>query len=276
MGVDMIHRYFWSILFTIFSSNCFSQLEYKFGIYANEQPQEIVKKFSPLIKQLEIKLAALSKQNVKVKFDISKTYEEGIQKLVDGKVDFARFGAASYIIAKQQNLAIQLIAIESKNQKTTFKGYVIVHQDSEFNSISELKGRTFAFGGRKSTIGRYLAQQLLLENGISRRQLENHEYLDRHDKVGVAVSTGLYDAGALKESTYKRLISEGHKLQIIHEFTVPRKPWIAKSDLSEEKFKLLQAALLQCSYNGVSFSTLVDSHDHFNDVALAITASKEF
>ena len=48
---------------------------------------------------------------------ISPSYEKAIGKLANGEVDFARFGPASYVLAKEQRPGITLIAMESKKGK---------------------------------------------------------------------------------------------------------------------------------------------------------------
>ncbi len=68
------------------------------------------------------------RKTVKIRLKGAKSYETGINDLVQGKVDFARFGPAFYILAKQQNPYLKIIAIETN------------------------KGEKFAFGNDKSTI----------------------------------------------------------------------------------------------------------------------------
>lgn len=75
--------------------------------------------------------------------------------------------------------------------------------------FSQLRGQTFAFGDERSTIGRYLSQLLLVQHGIRADELLSYEYLGRHDRVGTAVGAGQFDAGALKESTFRKLKKKG-------------------------------------------------------------------
>ena len=48
--------------------------------------------------------------------------------------------------------------------------------------------KSFAFGNELSTIGRYLAQQYLMQHGIHEKDLSHYKYLGRHDRVGTAVA----------------------------------------------------------------------------------------
>jgi phosphonate transport system substrate-binding protein len=62
------------------------------------------------------------------------SYEKGIKALVDGELDFARFGPASYILSQQQNPGISILAMESKKGKKTFSGIIAVQKDSPYLS----------------------------------------------------------------------------------------------------------------------------------------------
>jgi phosphonate transport system substrate-binding protein len=209
-----------------------SSVALTFGVYTADKPSAVVAQFRPLLDQLELAVGQQLNQAVEIKLDIAATYEKGIENVATGTVDFARLGPASYILAKQQNNELSIAAIESKKGEKVFYGVIAVHQQSEIDSIEDLKGKRFAFGNEKSTIGRYLSQQLLQEHGISASDLESYEYLGRHDAVGAAVGGGFYDAGALKESTFKKLVAKGTPIRVIAKFPNVTKPWVvaAKND----------------------------------------------
>jgi phosphonate transport system substrate-binding protein len=214
-----------------------------FGIYQTDKATVMYQKFTPLLKQLEADLRARTGQPVRIRLRIFKTYDKAINVLVDGKVDFVRFGPASYVIAKQRNADIALLAMEHKNGKKRFQGVVIVAEDSPIKQLSDLRGRRFAFGDKNSTIGRYLVQAELLKAGLRTRDLAAYEYLGRHDKVAKAVLLGDFDAGSLKYNTYNTFNSEG-KLRVIHYFDNVTKPWVARAGLDPSVFRDLQASLI--------------------------------
>jgi len=216
-----------------------------FGLYADENPIVIVSKFRPILDEIERQFSLRYKKNVSIKMDITRTYQQGINHLVSGRFDFARFGAASYIIAKARDSNIEVIAVENYKGKNHFKGLVFVHLESSINKVDDLKNRSFAFGGLNSTIGRYLPQQWLYQAGLFSKDLSHFDYLGRHDDVLLAVSTGGYDAGAVKESTFKRLKKQGHTLRVIHEFKVPTKPWISSAKIAPILKQQLQSILME-------------------------------
>jgi len=241
-------------LITVFLSTvCFSAsvwaaedpIKLTFGLYANENPIVIVSKFRPILDEIENQFLLRYKKNVSIKVDIARTYQQGINHLVSGRFDFARFGAASYIIAKSRRNGIDAIAVENYKGKNHFNGLIFVHDNSPINNIVDLKNKSFAFGGLNSTIGRYLAQQLLYQHGIYSKDLSHFDYLGRHDDVFLAVATGAYDAGAVKESTYKRLKKQDYELRVIQKIKVPTKPWITSATINAEVKRQLQVILLE-------------------------------
>ncbi|MDM8546551.1 PhnD/SsuA/transferrin family substrate-binding protein [Candidatus Venteria ishoeyi] len=231
------------LLLSTFSAQADIQL--KFGVYTSDQPLTMVKKFRPLLSALETGLSQKLSQMVKIKMVVAKDYDTGINDLVSGKVDFSRFGPASYIKAKQLEPGIKLLAMESKKGKKVFKGVICVARHSDIQTLAQLKGKRFAFGNKNSTIGRYLAQNHLLAAGVHAADFTDYAYLGRHDKVGAAVAAGQFDGGALKAGTYKTLLKKGKALRIIGEFENVTKPWLASKQLSLTMVAALTEVLLE-------------------------------
>lgn len=202
-----------------------------FGTYAADKPTDTVRKYRPFLSFLADRMSEELGEPVTIKMKIAKEYVAGINQLADGNVDFARFGPASYVHVVEQNSGIQLVAMESKKGSKRFKGVIVVHTDSEIQSLDQLAGLSFAFGNELSTIGRYLAQSHLLEAGISGSDLQEFAYLGRHDLVGEAVGAGRFSAGALKESTYRKLVAKGVPIRALMSFENVTKPWLAGADV---------------------------------------------
>jgi phosphonate transport system substrate-binding protein len=252
-----------------------------FGTYTADKPSATVKKFKPFLNFLAAKLTAEIDEPVVIKMAIAKTYEDGIQQLVDGRVDFSRFGPASYIVAKDANDGIQIIAMESQKGLKTFKGVIAVHKDNEMSSLSELRGHKFAFGDELSTIGRYLAQQHLLQAGITADDLESFEYLGRHDRVGAAVGNKKFEAGAMKSSTFEKMQKKSVPIKSLFEFDNVTKPWIASSKMSPKIVEAMQGIMLT-SKNDPAVQTMSKSgflngaDSDFDTIRRAIEQSASF
>ena len=214
-----------------------------FGVYTSDKPSTMVKIFRPILTELEAKLAARLGEPVRISIQVANTYEKCVDNLVQGKVDFARLGPASYVLAKQANPKLSILALEHKNGQKTFNGIICVRQDSSVRDVSELRGKGFAFGNERSTIGRYLSQLYLMNHGVIADDLAGYAYLGRHDKVGAAVAAGQYAAGALKESTFDKLVAKGVTIRAIATFPNVTKPWVAHSALPDHIVIALREAL---------------------------------
>ena len=236
-----------SLVCTFIPISVFAEISLSFGIYSADKPTEVVRQFRPILNELEKMLSEDLGEKARIRLQVSKVYEDGIANLVNGKVDFGRLGPASYVNAKLQNPEIQILAAESKKGKKTFKGIICVHEDFAGDSLNSLKGKSFAFGNELSTIGRYLSQQHLYQAGIKASDLSKYEYLGRHDLVGTAVAQKRFDAGALKNGTYKKLVAKGLPLKTLKSFNNVTKPWIARANLDDKLATALTKALLSLS-----------------------------
>lgn len=218
-------------------------LQLTFGLYQTDKATEMYRKFMPMLEAVQEDAGRLMTREVEVELRIFRSYEEGIAALATGKVDFVRFGPASYVLAKQRNKNVRLIAMEQKKGKTRFKGLIVARKDSGIESLADLKGKRFAFGDQNSTIGRYLAQEQLVNAGLFSRNLSGYEFLGRHDKVARAVQLGDFDAGSLKESTFKKMNEDG-SLVVIQAFDNVTKPWIAREGLGADVRSALTQTLI--------------------------------
>ncbi|SCZ49448.1 phosphonate transport system substrate-binding protein [Epibacterium ulvae] len=216
-----------------------------FGTYAADKPTETVRKYRPFLSFLEIELSKALGEAVSIKMVIAKEYEHSIDQLANGEVDFSRFGPASYVLATKKNPDVEIIAMESQKGQKRFKGVIAVHEESEINDLSELAGHSFAFGDELSTIGRYLSQALLLSAGISGADLQTYEFLGRHDRVGTAVGSERFTAGALKESTFKKLVKSGVPIRELTTFDNVTKPWLASSTLAPHVVEAMRHIMLE-------------------------------
>jgi len=213
-----------------------------FGVYAYIRSTELLKKMEPFQRHLQRSLGDLG-VDADISLRVFPTYGEAIDALVEGQVDFVRFGPVSYVLAKQRSPSIRLLAMESNEGRKSFDGVLSVPLDSPVHSVEDLRGKRIAFGDRRSTTGRFLAQAALVSAGIRAKDLAGYTYLGRHDKVAFAVASGNYDAGATNENTFFKYARE-KKLRKILSFSSVTKPWVARAGLDETVFQALRSSLL--------------------------------
>jgi len=252
----------------------------KLGVYTSDKPSTMYIKFKPIVDYLSKDLSGRLNKDIKVELKIYKTYQQAQDALIAGEYDFARFGPASYIIVKQKNPAVKLLVMENKKGKKRFNGVIITTTNSQIKSLADLKGKTFAFGNEDSTIGRYLAQNELLKDGIKGQDLQSFKFLGRHDTVFKAVSLGDFAAGSVKESTLKTY-NNNNSVRVIHKFPNVTKPWLAKATLDENLFQALKQSLLGLKDKKILKAHKVDgfyetSDKDYDFVRQGMNSSKQF
>lgn len=220
-----------------------AQTRVVFASYPSERPSEELSKLEPIRRSIEQGLNAGASADYQVEMRIFTTYAEAIAAIAQGEVDLARLGPISYIRAKRQNPALQLLAKESEGPSGFLKGYIFVAEDSPIQRLADLRGRRFAFGEPGSTTGAALAQAALVEADLRARDLAAYQFLGRHDKVIYAVAAGAFDAGAANEVTFQKY-APGKALRAIHTLYAPAHAWVARQGLAPNLARRLQQVLL--------------------------------
>lgn len=221
-----------------------------FGVYQTDKATEMYKRFTPFLEELQDGVSKRTQAACDIELSIFKTYDDAIDALVLGKVDFVHFGPAPYITAKERNPNIELLAMEHDKGQKTFKGVIIVPTDSPVQSIADLRGKRFAFGDKNSTIGRYLVQAELVNHGLHAQDFAHYRYFDRHDQVASVVEHGDFDAGSVKYTTFRKA-NEKNTLRALAMFDNVTKPVVARAGLERETFQALQESLY--AFQGEAF-----------------------
>ena len=255
-------------------------LHLSFGVYQTDKATVMYRKFVPVIESIQNIMSGETGKSVEIELIIFKTYQQALEAIVDGSIDFVRFGPSSYIIAKKRNPEIKLLAMEHKNGMKKFQGVIITTADSPIKSLETIKGKSFAFGDINSTIGRYLVQAELVEAGIHKSDLMASKYLNRHDLVAKAVQLGDFDVGSVKKSTFEKYNRDG-QLRVIHSFENITKPWIARSGLESTVFKAIQDAMYSIidseALNSLKISGFVPTSDlDYDFVRKGMKTSEQF
>jgi len=218
-------------------------LKLKFGLYGSERRSSLDEQFNPILTELESRLSRSLGKKVEIERVFFRHYQQGLDAIVNGDVDFTRTGPATYALAKQRNSDLSVIAVESKKGKKKFDGVIVAGKNSDITQVSDIKNRSFAFGNENSTIGRYLSQLHLLDAGVTVDDLDKYDYLGQHDKVAVAVLRNQFDAGAFKIGILKdKYIAD--RVKVIAKIETPTHPWTAREGLAKETIKHIKEALL--------------------------------
>ena len=229
---------------SLFSVGAQAQISLVFGAYSSDKPSAMVAQVRPSLNIIAKKAGEIYGVEIEFRMQIVKSYKDGVDHLVTGKFDIMRLGPASYVMAKERAPEIGILVMENKRGRNTFNGIICVRNDSPLREMSELRGKSFAFGSSRSTLGRFFAQLHLMQAGVFARELDRFEYVGRHDKVGMVVGAGLFDAGALEETTFGKLVSNGVPIRALYKFPNATRPWVACAGLDPRLTDALRRAML--------------------------------
>lgn len=221
-----------------------AELHLTFGVDASDKPSAMVQQIRPTLDLLEQAVGRTLGEKVTISMIVESDYQLGVDRLVQGHSDFERLGPASYVAAKDKAPGIAILAAERYGDSHFFEGVICVGTASGITRIEDLKGKSFAFGDEQSTIGRYLAQLYLVRHGIRAGDLKSYEYLNRHDRVAYAVSTGQFDAGALEGTIFHKLADQGLQIRQLASFQNVTKPWVARAGLDPKVIAALRKGLI--------------------------------
>jgi phosphonate transport system substrate-binding protein len=111
------------------------------------------------------------------------------------------------------------VARMEKNGLSTYKGYIIVKKGSGISRFDELKGKKFVYGDMLSTSAYAFPKWLLAQQGCA-----DDEYFSASaytNNIAAAldlVLSGGYDAAAVKDTSYKKLLADDPRYKDV--FTV--------------------------------------------------------
>lgn len=167
---------------------------------------------------------------------IPTNYNATVEALGNGSLDFAYLGGLTYVKARKQYAVIPLVQRTSDLQ---FHSLFITGANSGINSLTDLKGKTFAFGDINSTSGHLMPYFELKQAGINVDSDLKFRYSGSHPATAKAVESGAMDAGALDETVYNSMIAEGKLDKTKVRVFYTSKPfldyvWVARKDVSKE------------------------------------------
>jgi len=134
------------------------------------------------------------------------TFRETVDRMGDASYDFACLGGLMYIRAHTKYGVIPLVQRSTDLQYHTV---FITGAGSSIHSLSDLKGKQFAFGEIDSTSGHMMPLQELKEAGIDAEAEVKLRFSGSHPATAAMVENGVVDAGAIDETVFNFLISTG-------------------------------------------------------------------
>jgi phosphonate transport system substrate-binding protein len=208
----------------------------------DEAPTELQRKFGPLAQYLE------AATGMKVQYTPVTDYAAVVEALAARKIDLAWLGGFTFVQARLRTG--DAIPIVQRAEDEKFTSTYIAGADSGVNGLSDLKGKTFAFGSPSSTSGHLMPRYFLAKEGIEPdRDFARIAFSGAHDATAAFVESGRVDAGVLNSSVWNRLVEQKKvdtgKVRVIG--TTPPYfdyNWTVRGDLDPALVKKLTDAFL--------------------------------
>ncbi len=169
--------------------------------------------------QIFTHLASLLSSELGVPVDITRpvSYESVVRGVVDGGLDLAVLGPASYVRAHEQNNRVEAFAsISYANGVFTpegayYQSILIVRGDSDYEEVGELKGASVAFTDPGSTSGGLIpSTQFARELDVPLNQFfASRIYAGSHDRAMEALLAGQVAAAFVSSRRADDFLEQG-------------------------------------------------------------------
>ncbi len=132
----------------------------------------------------------------KVVIYVAKDYGDLRTKMEAGAVDIGSFSPFAYVDAERGG-GIRIIAQSVIDGSATYRGLIVARKDSGLKTLTDLKGKRFAFVDPKSASGYVYPRAMLVEKGINPDTFFKETiFAGDHKKVIGDVLARVVDAGA--------------------------------------------------------------------------------
>lgn len=229
----------------------------KIGRIPYLEPRKMVNDHQKLMDYLKNEL------NLKeVRLVLTPNYDELNKYLKNEQIDIAWHGTLSYPKAREISGA-KVILMPKRFNKTSYRGMIVVRADSNINSISDLKGKSFAFVDKKSASGYFFPKILMLENGIDPdKDLSKIEYLKKHDNILFSVLYKKCDAGAVYDDARELLKNDEQRNQIkiiAKTADILNEPILVRNGLSNDMINKIVNAFLKLNKNDPNTASVIEN-----------------
>ena len=178
----------------------------RIGLLPDDKAQVLLSRFEPMRARLEKTL----QRPVRViipSLERSYSYKDLVDAFVEGRIDIASFGGATFLAASGRTPTAPLV---TRKLDFRFRSYFITRAGSNAISLEDLKGLRFTFGANDSTSGYFMPLHYLKEMGIDPdKDFQGPpQFSGTHTRTLEWVLSGRVDAGVMNGQIFDRLLRE--------------------------------------------------------------------
>lgn len=214
----------------------------RFGVFPRSSPQIMVRNYSPLARALSI---ALDRQVV---IETDKNFVSFMQRVYAKEFDLVYLNQAQYIKA-HHTAGYRVIAKICESPSCTISAQIVTRDDSGLNQISDLRGKTIAFGDPEAIVSHVLAKSILRDAGLEPGDYQQI-FTKNPPNALLAVYNGTAQAAGVGAPVLQRPeILRNVDVKRLHVLAssqpIPQLPVAVRGDLDPRLVRRLLAALLE-------------------------------
>ena len=146
-----------------------------------------------------------SKINQPVEFVRTRSYQDMMDKLRAEELEFAWICGYPFV-QKRDPEFLSLLVVPIFQGRPQYRSYIIVHRDSPFDSLEDLKDRVFSFSDPNSNSGYLYPRFALLQLGYSPERFFRQAFFTyNHAETIEAVAERVADGGAVESYVWELL-----------------------------------------------------------------------
>jgi len=225
-------------------ANTEKQETIKMGVIPTDDNADVSAMYEPVAEYLE------KETGMNVELFLANDYTAVIEAMKNDKIDIARLGAFSYILAADQTKVEPLVAeISKKTGDKFYTSLLITQNDSSIKCVKDLKGKTVAFVDPASSSGNLVPRKWLLDNGIDPdKDLKEVIYSGGHDASVLAVENNKVDAAFVAVNIYEDMKQKEmtkNTVTLGESEKIPTQPIVARSSLDTETIEKIRTAFIE-------------------------------
>jgi phosphonate transport system substrate-binding protein len=226
----------------------------RLAMIPSTDPGKIVRDSQPLVKYLEKETGS------RIDLVVPTNYAAVVEAIANDTVEIAYLGGFTFVQASRRAGVRPLV---QRERDQNFHSVFITQPKSGINTLTDLKGHSFAFGDVNSTSGHLMPAYYMRAANLDQALLAKALYTGGHDATALAVANGKVDAGAMDELVFGNMMKSGKITpeQVRVFYTTPAffdYVWAARKGLDPKLSQSFADALLKLDASKPEGKVLLD------------------
>jgi phosphonate transport system substrate-binding protein len=214
----------------------------RFGVFPRSSPEIMVRNYGPLARALGASLGR------RVVIETDRNFASFMRRVYAREFDLVYLNQSQYVKA-HHSAGYRAIAKLCESPACTISAQIVTRDDSGLNKISDLRGKTIAFGDPEAIVSYVLAKSILRAAGLQPRDYQQI-FTRNPPNALLAVYNGTAQAAGIGSSLLQRPeILRNVDVKRLHVLAssqpIPQLPMAVRGDLDPRLAQGIRAMLLE-------------------------------